>query len=399
MRRRDKTLLSVGIVLTVLIAARIALPYALENVLNRQLAAIEGYSGRVSDVDLALWRGAMAVDDVRITRTTDDGGNEPFFDCDRMQVSIEWRSLLKGSLVAEGDLIRPVVNLVQAKEKEEQQLGTETKWPNLLADLYPFDINTFRVHDGTLRLRTEDIPVENALVAHDIQAVLSNLTNVVEANKETFAQFELSATVLGDAPMQIAGSANPMAKEPTFDVNLQLESVELADLNPWLRQYAKADAQAGTFQLYMEIAAADGAFEGYAKPLMQDVDIYGSQEQNDSMLRKAWEGLVEFASNIVENDREDQVGARVPFRGTIDNPSTSIWETIASVLRNAFVSAFARSLEGSISIRDVRDNLSELGESSGVTTEEAKEKESAEGKDSDEKPDKRKMKRGPRATG
>ncbi len=398
MKRRDKILLIVGVVLTILIAARAALPYAAENVINRQLAAVEGYSGRVEDVDLALWRGAMAVDDVRITRTTDEGGNEPFFDCDRMQVTIEWKSLMKGSLVAEGDLFRPVVNLVQAKEEDEQQLGTETKWPTFLADVYPFDINTFRVHDGTIRVRTPEISVEDALVAHNVQAVLSNLTNVVDSGKETFAQFRVNAAVLGDAPLRVAGAVNPIAEEPTFDVNFQLESVNLKDMNPWLRQYAKADAEAGTFQLYMEIAAADGGFKGYAKPLMQDVDIYGSQEQNDSLLRKAWEGVVEFATNIVENDKEDQVGARVPFSGTIDDPSTSIWETIASVLRNAFVSAFARSLEGSISIRDVRQNLSELGDTSGIVDENERAKEQKEEKDRDEQK-KRKDRPGPRSTG
>lgn len=366
MQRRDKIILTVGVVLTLLIAARIVLPYAIERFVNRQLAAVEGYDGHIEDVDLALLRGGATIEGVRIVRTTDKG-NEPFFDCERIDVSLEWRSLAKGSLVAEGEVIRPVVNLVQAKEKEQQQLGTETKWPTFLADYYPFDINTFRIRDGTVRLRTPQIPIEHALVAHHVNAVLSNLTNVVESGKVTFAQFQVTANVLDDSALRIAGSLDPLATQPTFDVNLELESVELTKLNPWLRQYAKADAEAGRFQLYMEIAAADGAFEGYAKPLMQDVDIYGVQEQNDSLLRKAWEGIVEFATNIVENEKEEQVGARLPFKGTIDNPQTNIWQTIASVLRNAFVSAFARSLEGSISIRGVRDNLSELGESSGVT--------------------------------
>src|SRR5690606_10974314 len=175
------------------------------------------------------------------------------------------------------------------------------------------DINTFRVHDGTVRLRTPQIPAEEALVARNVNAVVSNLTNVVESDKETFARFEVLASVLGDSPLRIDGSVNPTAQQPTFDVNLELESVALPDLNAWLRQYAKADAEAGTFQLYMEIAAAEGRFQGYAKPLMQNVDIYGAQERNDSLLRKAWEDLVEFASNIVENEEEDQVGARVPF--------------------------------------------------------------------------------------
>lgn len=398
MRRKDKILLTVGVVLTILIAARVALPYAVENVINRKLASVDGYDGRIDDVDLALWRGAMAIDDVRVTRTTDEGGNEPFFDCDRLQVSLEWKSLLKGSLVAEGDLFRPVVNIVQAEEKDEQQTGTETKWPNFLAGVYPFDINTFRVHDGTVRFRTPKISADDALVAHNVQAVLSNLTNVVERGKETFAQFRLNADVLGGAPLRISGSVNPIAGQPTFDVNFQLESVNLKDMNPWLRQYARADAEAGSFQLYMEIAAADGGFKGYAKPLMQNVDIYGSQEQNDTLLRKAWEGIVEFASNIVENEEKDQVAARVPFSGTIDDPSTSIWETIASVLRNAFVSAFARSLEGSISIRDVRQNLSELGGASGIVDESEREKKKEKEGDEDEQKI-RNRRPGPRGTG
>lgn len=398
MRRKDKILLTVGVVLTILIAARVALPYAVENVINRKLASVDGYDGRIDDVDLALWRGAMAIDDVRVTRTTDEGGNEPFFDCDRLQVSLEWKSLLKGSLVAEGDLFRPVVNIVQAEEKDEQQTGTETKWPNFLAGVYPFDINTFRVHDGTVRFRTPKISADDALVAHNVQAVLSNLTNVVERGKETFAQFRLNADVLGGAPLRISGSVNPIAGQPTFDVNFQLESVNLKDMNPWLRQYARADAEAGSFQLYMEIAAADGGFKGYAKPLMQNVDIYGSQEQNDTLLRKAWEGIVEFASNIVENEEKDQVAARVPFSGTIDDPSTSIWETIASVLRNAFVSAFAGSLEGSISIRDVRQNLSELGGASGIVDESEREKKKEKEGDEDEQKI-RNRRPGPRGTG
>jgi hypothetical protein len=397
-RRKDKILLTVGVVLTILIAARVALPYAVENVINRKLASVDGYDGRIDDVDLALWRGAMAIDDVRVTRTTDEGGNEPFFDCDRLQVSLEWKSLLKGSLVAEGDLFRPVVNIVQAEEKDEQQTGTETKWPNFLAGVYPFDINTFRVHDGTVRFRTPKISADDALVAHNVQAVLSNLTNVVERGKETFAQFRLNADVLGGAPLRISGSVNPIAGQPTFDVNFQLESVNLKDMNPWLRQYARADAEAGSFQLYMEIAAADGGFKGYAKPLMQNVDIYGSQEQNDTLLRKAWEGIVEFASNIVENEEKDQVAARVPFSGTIDDPSTSIWETIASVLRNAFVSAFAGSLEGSISIRDVRQNLSELGGASGIVDESEREKKKEKEGDEDEQKI-RNRRPGPRGTG
>jgi hypothetical protein len=370
MWRRNRILLSVGIVLTILAGARIALPHVIETFLNRQLAALDGYAGQIDDIDLAIWRGAIAADGVHIVRTTDADEQEAFFDCDRMQLSLEWRSLLKGALVAEGEIIRPVVNLVQSADEDEQQLGTETRWPTFLADLYPFDINTIRIRDGTVRLRTTRIASDDALIAHGIEASVDNLTNVADRNEETFANFSVDATVFADAPLRVRGSVDPIAETPTFDVNLELERVNLKDLNAWLREYVGADAQAGTFQLYLEIAAADGRFAGYAKPLMQDVDIYGADDRDDNVLRKAWEGIVEFATNLVENDAEKQVAARIPLRGTIDDPSTNIWETIGSVLSNAFVGAFARSLEGSISLRRVRKNLSEIGESSGVEEKE-----------------------------
>jgi hypothetical protein len=63
---------------------------------------------------------------------------------------------------------------------------------------------------------------------------------------------------------------------------------------------------------------------------------------------------------VLENKDADQVAARIPFTGTIEDPETNLFATIASVLRNAFVSAFARSLEGSITLRDVKSNLRDL---------------------------------------
>src|SRR5690606_17609680 len=129
----------------------------------------------------------------------------------------------------------------------------------------------------------------------------------------------------------------------------------------------KADAESGDFQLYLEIAAADGKFKGYAKPILQNVNITSAAEDESNPLRKLWEGIVEFATNVFENEDQEQVAARVPFTGTIENPEAGIWRTIASVLRNAFVSAFAHSLEGSISLRDVEASLGKYSESEGRT--------------------------------
>jgi hypothetical protein len=226
--------------------------------------------------------------------------------------------------------------------------------------LFPFRFNTVEVNDGTVRFLAPGIHTKDAITARHVNGSISNLTNVLETGKETFADFRATASVLNGAPATVAGSANAFAAQPTFDVNLEVKKVELPQVNPWLREYIKADAEAGKFELYMELAAADGKFKGYAKPILQDVDIYRSGEPEQSALKRVWEGFLDFAANALENQDADQVAARIPFTGTIKHPETSLFATIASVLRNAFVSAFARSLEGSITLRDVKKNLNEL---------------------------------------
>jgi hypothetical protein len=360
--RRYKYPLLLLVVIAALVGLRAALPYIVKDYVNERLQALESYDGSVADIDMSLWRGAYRIDGIRIVK---EGSEQPtpFFSADFVDFSVEWPSLLKGSLVAEGVFGRPNLNLVQSKDESQEQLGEEVNWAQRLEEFFPFRFNTVEVRDATITFRAPGIRTQDALTAHRLNGVVSNLTNVVEENDPAYADFRFEGQVLGSAPVRLNGSLNPSAPAPTFDVNLELEKVQLPKVNPWLRQYIKADAESGDFELYLEIAAADGKFKGYAKPVMQNVNILSAQEHEPSVLRKLWEGLVDFAANILENDEEEQVAARVPFTGTIENPDADLMATIASVLHNAFVSAFARSLEGSISLRDVKENLSTYGDS------------------------------------
>lgn len=361
MRRRNKYLLIIGIVVVVLIGARIALEPILLDYLNDKFDALQAYDGYVEDLDLALLRGGYDIQGVEIVKTG-AGQPVPFFKADRIEATVEWRSLLRGQLVAEGDMYRPQLNLVQAESEQKSQLGKEVNWVDQFKGLFPFRFNTVRIHDGTVTFRAPGIQTKDALTARHIAGSVSNLTNVADSTKETFARFHFDAQVLEDGKASVDGSIDPLALKPTFDLNLRVLNVQLPQVNPWLTRFIKADAEKGEFELYMELAAADSKFKGYAKPVMRDVDIYSSEEPEKNPLKRLWEGIVDVAANILENREEDQVAARIPFSGTIENPNADLFATIGSVLRNAFVSAFARSLEGSISVRSVRESLKNVGE-------------------------------------
>lgn len=358
--RRRKILFALLALVVVLIAVRLALPYGVERYVNGKLQQLDSYRGHIGDVDIHLWRGAYSIDAIEIVKIG-AARPVPFFKAERLNLSVEWRSLLRGSLVSEAEFLAPELNLVNAKSKEGSQLGSEENWNARLEELFPFRFNTVQVVNGTIRFLAPGISAKDAITARHVQGSVSNLTNVVDSGKRTFAGFEIKGDVLDGAPAAVKGSVDAFAAQPTFDVNLEVKKVQLPQVNPWLREYIKADAEAGKFELYLELAAADGRFAGYAKPILQDVDLYRSGEEEQSPLRRLWEGFLDFAANALENPDAEQVAARIPFSGTVQNPDSSVLATIASVLRNAFVGAFARSLEGSITLRDVKKNLREIG--------------------------------------
>lgn len=386
MRRRNKYLLILGIVVLLLVGIRLALEPILLDYANKKLDALAAYGGHIDDLDLALLRGGYSVKGIEIVKTG-SGQPVPFFKGDRIEATIEWRSLLHGQLVAEANLYRPQINLVEAETERQSQLGKEVNWVEQFKKLLPFRFNTVRILDGTVTFRAPGIQTKDALTARHINGTLANLTNVADSTKETFAGFHFTANVLDGGSASVDGSVDPLAPKPTFDLNMQVKNVQLPQVNPWLTRFIKADAESGEFELYTELAAADGKFEGYAKPVMRDVNMYSSEEPEKNPLKRLWEGIIDIAADIFKNHPEDQVAARIPLSGTIEHPSTNLLATIGSVMRNAFVGAFARSLEGSISERSIRQSLKDDGD---------------DGKDKDKKDrkdEKKKEPRGPGTTG
>ena len=108
------------------------------------------------------------------------------------------------------------------------------------------------------------------------------------------------------------------------------------------------DVENGTLRLYTEVAAKDGKFKGYIKPLTKDLDILSLKQDDKNPLRLAWEAMVAGVGQFFENQPKAQVGTQVPFSGSFSDPNPEIWSTVGHLLRNAFVRALHPDLNNSI---------------------------------------------------
>jgi hypothetical protein len=352
-----KVLTIAAVLVAAVILLRALMPWAVAHYVNAQLAQIGEYRGHVASVDLALVRGAYELHNLEVVKQGSKA--EPFLTLPHVDISLEWSAILDGELVGEIQLQNPVMNMIQGETAEESQLGAGVDWAEEVRKLFPYRFNRVEVRSGTATFRAPGIERNESLTLNRLNIVLSNLTNVEDRNEPTFAEFDVNGTFGKTAPLSITGHANPLAMQPTFDVNFSLDGAELVDVNPWLEEFLNVDAEQGAFSLYAELAAADGRFEGYIKPILQNAEIFRLEEPASSPLQKAWEALVGLVGGLLENPEKDQIATQIPYAGELQNPDAELLPAAVNLLRNAFVAAFTHALEGSVSLEDVESGEQE----------------------------------------
>jgi hypothetical protein len=335
------------VLLVVLVGARLALPSVVRDYVNHTLDRSPIYDGTVRDVTLHLWRGAYTIEDVRIVKTT---GNVPvpFFAADRLDLSIEWRALMSGEVVGTVRMDRPELNFVDADDDSQDQTGAGGPWLDMLGDLFPFDINSAVIRDGSVHFRAfqTDEPVDVYLSR--VEADVANLTNIHEDVTPLFATVTATAVAMDHAHVEYEMSIDPQSYRPTFQLALRLLGLDVTRTNALARAYGKVDFESGRFDLVVEMDAKEGAVTGYVKPLYHDLEVIDLREdlRDRNFLWVFWEAVVGGVTTVFENQPREQLATVIPFSGDLSAPDTEVLTAIGNLLRNAFVRAYLPELQG-----------------------------------------------------
>lgn len=335
------TLLSLAIVL---VGLHIALPWLLRDYLNDRLANMGDYRGHISDIDLALWRGAYQINGLNIVKLNGKVP-VPLLEAPVIDLSVSWRALWETrSVVAEVAFVRPQLTFVDGGNAASSQTGEGVDWRAQLKGLLPIHINEIRVHDGTLAFRNFNAKPPIDLQANEIDARLLNLSNVNVSDNPRPANLQATAKVFEQAPLQADANFDPLGQLDDFDLRLRITDIQLKQLNSFTRAYADFDFAAGHGDFVMELDARQGKLKGYAKPLLRDMEVFDWQQdvaaKDKNLLTGAWEALVGGGSWLLKNQRKDQFATRVNIDGDLNAYDVSRWQAFKAILRNAFVQAF-----------------------------------------------------------
>ncbi len=351
--KRRRVLVVTLSILAVIIAVRLALPYVLLHYANKTLAEMDGYRGHIEDIDLAIIRGAYKIDSIYLNQMDSVSGKEtPFLAASAVDLSVEWRSLFKGSLVGEIIVDEPTIRFTKDKVEPKDVRKDSSDFRKVLEDFMPLDINRLEFRNGSVRYVDNTSKPKVDIKMEDVDVLALNLRNSYDSAAVLPARIDAKATIY-DGRLDLKMKLNPLAEVPTFDLNAEWRKTNLKKLNEFFQAYAKVDVNKGTFGLYTEVAAKEGSFTGYVKPLVEDIDVLGKEDRKDNILRKLWEGVSGTVTEVFENQSEETFATKIPLKGEIENPKANIWFAIVQILENAFINALQPSIDQQINLAAV----------------------------------------------
>lgn len=351
-RKKRKTLIIILSVIVLLVIIRLILPRVVLHYANKTLSELDGYYGHIYDIDLAIYRGAYKVDSIfihKIDSTSKD--TVPLFQASLIDLSLSWRALFDGKIAAEVAVTNPDVIFTKDKADPKDLQKDTTDFRKVLDGLMPLDINKFEIINGSVHYRDQSTTPLVDVKMDRLNLLAENLSSVRDTALLP-ASIRATANVYKGA-LVVNVKLDPLADDPTFDMNAELSNTSLPEFNEFFKAYGNLDVNQGTFGLYAEVAAKDRKFTGYVKPVIKDLDVLGPEDKKDNLLRKLWEGAAGAVSEIFENQKKDQVATKVPLEGSFDNTTIGTWYAITTVLRNAFIQALYPSLDYQINIASV----------------------------------------------
>ena len=302
-------------------------------------------------LDLSLYRGAYIIKGIEIRKKESAKTPLEQLNLDNIDLALEWKPLFHGHLV--GQLIFNHPTVVFSQGDPDSLVKDTATFKMMVEKLMPLKVNRFEINNGSIHYIDNNSRPKVDVSLEQFNVVASNLSNVYDSVNELPSTVSARASVY-EGNLYIDMKLNALASKPTFDLNAELKNTNLVLLNDFFKAYGNFTVNQGSFSLFTEMAASNGKFEGYVKPIIKDLDVLGPEDRNENFFQKAWESVVGAAGSVLKNQKEDQVATKIPIEGTFKNPETRLLYAVGEVLRNAFIQALMPSIDREINYNSIK---------------------------------------------
>jgi membrane protein len=341
------------------VAIRIALPFVIQNEINRRLAQGDTFRGHVESVHLAILRGAAELRDIELIRHP---GKDIHAHVKSAQMNLSWLSLLKREIRFKAHIIEPNVTVllppsvtaVAERKKIEEKKPPTKKWQEAKADLsrfWPTFIDDFSIRSLNVKIQSTELKETPPVQILDFNLDATNIWNRVEKQNGP-SNVNFSGATTGHGVLNGSIWLSAFSPTPNLRAQISLREMDLRAFNPFFRKVGNFDLKSGTLDLASEFASKNWQIDGYMKPILKNVNFIDVKRDNPKgFWRELWERLLQKTTDALKNEKTDDLAGKIRFSGRLDDPKTSPWDALVSILRNAFVRALSAGFDRDLKIQ------------------------------------------------
>ncbi|MFL5260841.1 MAG: DUF748 domain-containing protein [Anaeromyxobacteraceae bacterium] len=349
-RRRATALRALGIAALVLFvllgAARLALDPLVASRTRNALNGSPDQRATFSGVSVSVLSLSYEIRDLAIEKRMPGLGWKPFFGARKAQAGLYWRELFHRHLVGGLRFDRPKLDLYSTSDsgKPKNAARAPDDLGAVLQHFVPFRLDRVEVRDGEVLWVDAGAPGQPRLWFHGIEGTLENFATRAALSRGEPTVLALSGTLQRSGKVSIYASADPLAKGLTFAGTARVQGLELPELGELLAAKADFTPDRGTLDVNARFKAVDGHLTGGVRPLLRNAGVRQAKPGLGAKIKAA---LSDAALKIL-SDRvpgRNAVATTIPLEGDLTKPDTKLWPTIMGVVRNAFVSGLADSVD------------------------------------------------------
>ena len=276
---------------------------------------------------------------------------------DRVVIVPSLRSLLSGRIqVSSITVVRPYLSALRTRDGKLQVV------PSLLAGAASegkaaagpparsVTISRITLEDGVVELF--DATVAQPPLKIRLEKIQAAMRDVVAPALTGKSRFDLAALVKGlqrDGRATVSGWVEVASKDSA--VKLQLRSVDLVLLQPYLTQATETRVQRGALDLDLDSEVKQNRLRAPGKVVISDLEFTPTRGVLDTFMGVPRAAVVNFLKN-----RENKIAINFILEGDINNPRFALNEAFATRL----ATGLAENL--GVSIRGVAEGVGTLGQ-------------------------------------
>jgi len=311
-------------------------PYFARDYINRGLAGLPDYTGRVEWVRIHPWTASLDIYDVHLDKKT---GEIPvhFFYSPRWNISLQWSQISHGAKRASVTIFDPQINLVAGTDSVQSQIFIGKVWLEAIKQLIPWRVNQVTIHQGDIHYLDFNSNPKVDMELSQLEVAADNMSNSRGLKVPLPATVKITARPLLTGTFEMNLAVNFDEQFATFTQNFRMEHVPAVGANSVLQKYLKVRVKNGEIGIYSELTSDKGVYHGYVKSFFYRLEFEPkvSDEGNPGAI---WSGVLNTVKGLFESDKQ-VIATQSEISGRVDQLQVDSVSVIMGILSNAYIQA------------------------------------------------------------